>query len=330
MSIANNEVIIRMVGKLTLEFPDINQLKVREIIEDVLYKFDLVPQELGLVTSNDTIEKLQIYLVVKKLDGLSITTLKGYNSNLLIFANRLIKPLASITTMDLRMYLAQRCKKLMPTSTNEQIYILKSFFGWLNDEEYIITNPARKLKLTKEPVRLRQPLTEEQMEIFRQACITDRERAITEFLYSSACRLSDAVTISLEDINWEECTAVVIGKGNKEREIYFSIKAKILLKKYLKTRKGISNALFVGSKNPYSRLGGRSIEHEIATIKKRSGLGVNVFPHLFRHGKATDLSNSGTPIQIIKEILGHENISTTTIYAKVSKENIMHEYRRTS
>lgn len=329
MSIANNEVIIRLVGKLTLEFPDIDQLKVRRIAEDVLYKYDVIPQETGLVVS-DVEDKLIIYLACKKLDGLAKGTLKNYQNNLLTFSSMLIKPLASVTTMDLRMFLAQRCINLMPSSTNEQIYVLKSFFGWLNEEEYIPSNPAKKLKLTKEPVRLRQPLTEEQMEIFRQACITDREKALTEFIYSSACRLSDAVTISISDINWSECTAVVIGKGNKEREIYFSVKAKILLKKYLKTRKGTSDALFLTSKSPFTRLGARSVQREIKVILKRSGLNVNVFPHLFRHGKASDLSNAGTPIQIIQKILGHENISTTTIYAKVSKENILHEYRRTS
>jgi len=111
MSIANNEVIIRLVGKLTLEFPEINQFKVREIAEEVLYKYDIVPQETGLVTGNDTEDKLQIYLVVKKLDGLSIETLKGYNREISKFANMLRKPLATITTMDMRMYLAQRCKK---------------------------------------------------------------------------------------------------------------------------------------------------------------------------------------------------------------------------
>lgn len=330
MSIANDEIIIRLTGKLTMEFPDINQLKVRAIIEETLYKYDIFPQETALVTGNDTEEKLQIYLVCKKLDGLSKDTLKNYTNNLLIFSRYLRKPLANITTMDLRMYLAQRCKNMQPGSTNTMMYILRSFFTWLHDEGYIPENPSRRLKTTKEPIRLRQPLSEEQMEFFRESCITDREKALTEFLYSSACRLNDAYSLNISEIDWNECTATVIGKGNKERTIYFSIKAKILLQKYFKSRKGDSDALFITEKSPFRRLGKRSIERAIGKINERSGLTVNVFPHKMRHTKASDLANAGAPIQIIQGILGHSNITSTTIYAKTSKANMLHEYKRFS
>jgi len=329
MSIANNEIIIRLVGKLTMEFQDIDQLKVRRIVEEILYKYDIVPQENALVAS-DIEDRLIIYLACKKLDGLSVDTLKNYRREVLKFASHLIKPIASITTMDLRMYLAQRCKNLMPGSTNTLIYTLRSFFGWLNDERYIPENPAKRLKTTKEPIRLRQPLTEEEMEIFRQACINDREKALTEFLYSSACRLNDAYSLNISTIDWQECTATVIGKGNKERIIYFSIKAKLLLQKYFKSRKGASDALFITEKFPFNRLGKRSIERVIDKINTRSGLEVNVFPHKMRHTKASDLANAGAPIQIIQGILGHDNITSTTIYAKTSKINMLHEYKRFS
>ena len=154
---AKNEVVIKLVGKLSMEFEEIDQLKVRSIVEEVLYKYSILPEETGLVAS-DIEEKLQIYLASKKLDGLSVKTLKNYQYNLLIFANHLRKPLSTINTMDLRMFLAVRCKNMKATSVNGQISILKSFFGWLHDEEYIPKNPAKKLKQTKEPKRLRRPL----------------------------------------------------------------------------------------------------------------------------------------------------------------------------
>ena len=330
MSISNDEVIIRLVGKLTMEFPDIDQLKVRSIVEEVMYKYDVTPKETALTTSNDTEDKLIIYLAVRKLEGLSIDTLKNYNNELLKFSRYLRKPLANITTMDLRMYLAQRCKNLLPSSTNTQIYTLRAFFKWLYEEEYIPKNPSSRLKPTKEPVRIREPLKEEEMEIFRQACITDREKALTEFLYSSACRLNDAYSLSISQIDWNECTATVIGKGNKERMIYFSVKAKVLLQKYFSTRECESDALFMTEKAPFNRLGKRSIERAIGKIKARSGLTVNIFPHLFRHTKASDLANSGAPIQIIQGFLGHSVITSTTIYAKTSKANMLHEVRRFS
>jgi len=329
MSIANNEVIIRLVGKLTLEFPDIDQLKVRMITEEVLYHYDIVPQENALVAS-DIEDRLIIYLACKKLDGLSIKTLKNYRLELLKFASHLIKPIAAVTTMDLRMYLAQRCKNLKPSTTNTLIYTLRSFFKWLQEEDYIPKNPGLKLKATKEPIRERKPLSEENVEIFRQACITDREKAITEFIYSTGCRLSECEGVNIDHINWHERTLNVIGKGDKQREVCFSVKAKILMKKYLLSRKGSNEALFIITKKPYHRLGGRSIEREIKNIKVRSGLTEDIFPHIFRHSMATHCINAGMPIHILQELMGHTTVATTQIYAKVSKENIKHEFRKIS
>jgi integrase/recombinase XerD len=329
MSITNNEIIIRLVGKLTLEFPNINQLKVRSIAEEVLYKYDVVPQENALVAS-DMEDRIIIYLACKKLDGLSVETLKNYKSELIKFAGHLIKPIASIDTMDLRMYLAQRCKKLKSNSTNTVMCTLRSFFKWLHEEEYIPKNPAIKLKATKEPIRERKPLSEENVEIFRQSCITDREKAITEFIYSTGCRLSECKNVDVAHINWHERTLLVIGKGNKEREVCFSVKAKVLMKRYLLSRRGDCEALFITSKGPINRLGKRSIQREIKTIKIRSGLSVDIFPHIFRHSMATHCINAGMPIHILQELMGHTTVATTQIYAKTSKENIKHEFRKIS
>ncbi|NFM30654.1 integrase [Clostridium botulinum] len=328
-STSKEEVVIKLVGKLSLEFPDIDQLKARTIIEEVLYKYRVLPEETGLVTS-DIEEKLQIYLATKKLDGLSRKTLKNYEYNLLIFADHLRKPLGTITTMDLRMFLAVRCKNMKSTSTNGQISILKSFFGWLTDEEYIPKNPAKKLKQTKEPKRLRHAMTEEEIELLRQACKTEREKALIEFLITTGCRLSEVVGINKDDLNWNEMSLNVIGKGDKERKVYFSTKAKILLKKYLLTRKDNNEALFVTSKRPHGRLGGRSVQREIKKIADRTGINKSIYPHLFRHSFATEKINSGMPLPVLQHIMGHENPSTTQIYAELSEENIKHEYRKIS
>lgn len=328
-SSAKNEVIIKLVGRLSLEFPDIDQLKIREIAEGVLYKYDVFPQETGLITT-DVEEKLQLYLAVKKMDGLSPRTLKNYNYNLLIFASYIRKPLSTVTAMDLRMYLAQRCKNMKPGSVNAQIYILKSFFGWLYIEEYIPKNPTLKLKSTKEPKRLRKPLNDEEVELLRQACKTEREKAILEFLVSSGTRLSEIVGIDKSDINWHELSLNVIGKGNKERKVYFSVKAKILLKKYLDSRNDNCSALFVTSRRPHGRLGNRSIERDISKIAARAGFDKSVYPHLFRHSYASHNINAGMPLHILQKLMGHESADTTLIYAEISDENIQHEYKKLS
>lgn len=324
-----DEVVIKLVGKLSMEFPELDQLKIRNIAEEVLYKYDVAPTETALVVS-DVEERLQIYLATKKLDGLSLKTLKNYQYNLLIFASYLRKPLSTVDAMDLRMYLSQRCKNMKPSSMNGQISILKSFFGWLANEEYIPKNPTINLKQTKEPKRVRRAMSEEEIEILRQTCESSRELALTEFLITTGCRLSEVVKINIDDINWYEMSLFVIGKGDKERKVYFNTKAKILLKKYLESRNDNIPALFVTSKRPYKRLGGRSIEREISKIAKRAGFDKAVFPHLFRHSFATISLNKGLNLTALQHIMGHESPATTQIYAELNEENIKHEYKRIS
>ena len=326
---AKDEAIIKIVGKLTLEFNELDQLKVREIVEEVLYKYEVTSCETALVAT-DVEQRLQIYLACKKLDGLSETTLNNYKRELTIFAGYIKKPIATVNTMDLRMFLAVRCKNLKPGSTNTQMSVLKSFFGWLSDEEYIPKDPSKKLKQTKEPKRLREALSDEEVENLRQACKSDREKSLIEFLVSSGCRLSELTGINIEQINWYEMSLKVIGKGNKERKVFFSVKAKILLKKYLKDRKGNSEALFISIKAPYGRLGNRAVEHEIHKIAERANFDKAVFPHIFRHSYATHNLNAGMPLPILQKLMGHSSADTTMIYAEMSEENIQHEYRRIS
>jgi integrase/recombinase XerD len=326
---AKSEVIIKLVGKLTLEFPDMDQLKVRMIIEEVMYKYEVTSTETALVAS-DIEQRIQIYIACKRLDGLSEQTLKNYIQDLNIFASYIRKPIATVSTMDLRMYLATRCKNLKPSSTNTQMSILKSFFGWLHTEEYIPKDPSKKLKPTKEPKRLRHALTDEEIENLRQVCRTDREKSLLEFLVSTGCRLSEVTGINIDSINFYEMSLNVVGKGNKERKVFFNIKAKILLKKYLKSRKGNSEALFVSEKAPFARLGNRAVESAIHKIALRANFNKAVFPHIFRHSYATHNLNAGMPLPILQKLMGHSNADTTMIYAEMSEENIMHEYKRIS
>jgi len=333
---AKSEVIIKLVGKLTLEFPELNQLKVREITEEVLYKYEVTSLETALVAT-DVEQRLQIYIACKRLDGLSEKTLKNYKQDLMIFASYIRKPISNVNTMDLRMFLAQRCKNLKPSSTNTQISILKSFFGWLASEEYIPRNPAAKIKLTKEPKHLRHPLTDEEIENLRQACEElkkplekDRSKALLEFLNSTGCRLSEVTSINIIQVNWYEMSLNVIGKGSKERKVYFNVKAKVLLKKYLKDRKGTGEALFISLKAPYQRLGNRAVEHSINKIAKIANFQKSVFPHLFRHSFATHSLNAGMSLPVLQKLMGHSNADTTMIYAELSQENVQHEYKRIS
>jgi integrase/recombinase XerD len=330
MGVANNEIIIRLVGKLSLEFGDENQLKVRQIIEEVLYKFDVVPQETALTTVTDMEDKMQLYFIVKAQEGLSKTTLKDRRYQLAIFSSYMKKPLANVTVMDLRIFIATRCKNMKASSTNGQINVLKSFFGWLCIEEYIPKNPTLNLKQTKEPKRLRHPLTMDEVELLRQNCETLRESAILEFTYSTGCRLSEIVNVDKEDIDWNEMTLKVIGKGNKEREVCFNTKAKYLLREYILSRSDECPALFVSMKNPHGRLKQRAIECVIKKIAKRAQFTKSIYPHLLRHTIATHMLAAGMALHIVQALLGHEDPKTTQIYAETSKADVVHAYRMIS
>lgn len=233
-----DEIVVKIVGKATLECPEIDQIKLRNIVEEVLYDYDIQPKTKALVTMSDMPELIAMFLACKKLDGLSELTIKSYQWHLMRFARVVNKKVADVTTMDIRRFLAYLMQKLKlkDTSIETEKSILKSFFNWLEDEEYIVKSPARKIRPTKTGKRLRKALNIEELERLMDACKTPRQRALLEFLFSTGCRLSEVTNVNLSDINWSEKSLKVIGKGNKERKVLFSDKAKLYLKKYLASR----------------------------------------------------------------------------------------------
>jgi integrase/recombinase XerD len=320
----------KVLGKATLECPELNQLALRNILEEVLYDYELQPKTTALVPMADILDKIVMFLASKRLDGLSNVSIYNYGLHLRRFAQYTCKNVADITTMDIRRYLAHLMQQgLKNTSIETEKSIQKSFFNWLENEEYIIKSPARKIKPSKTEKRLRKALDDEELERLRDACSTPRQRALLEFIFSTGCRLSEAVNVDIADINWNECSLKVIGKGNKEREVQFSKKARLYLKKYIATRGDISNpALFITERKPYKRLGNRAVEREISKVAKLAGIDKAVYPHLLRHTMATMGLRSGASLQTIQTLLGHSSPNTTEIYAEISNESVKEEYRR--
>ncbi len=324
----NEEVTVKLVGKLTLKVPELDQLEIRNLIDEVLVNYELQPIEKHLVAS-DIEEKAQYFLATKKLEGASEKTLYNYGLTLRRLASIIHKPTASITVVDIRIFLAMISKDKTKGTMNTKISTLKSFFGWLENEEMIIKNPMKKIKGTKKEKHLRKALTQEELESLRDACKTTRQRSILEFLFSTGCRLQELVDVNIEDIKFDKGELNVIGKGNKERTVYLNAKAKLYLKKYLKERENRDNpALFITSKYPFSRMGGRSIEREINKITQVAGFDKSVYPHLIRHTTATLALKGGMSITSIQQILGHENLATTEIYAETDNTEVKHEYNK--
>ena len=328
---SNSEVITKLVGKFSLEFENIgiDQLKVRHIVEEVLYHYDVMTQETGLAIT-DIDDKLQLYLLVKQQEGHSKSTLKCRGYQLAIFARYLRKPLANVTLMDLRIYVAGRCKKMQPSSMNNQIAILRSFFSWLSVEDYIPKDPSINLKERKVPGRIREPLTLDEMELLRQTCTKLRDSLLVEFAYSTGCRVQEISDVDIKDLDFNDMSLHVIGKGDKEREVCFNVRTKFLLKKYLAERTDDNPALFVTEDYPYNRLGTRAIEKRITKIAKLAHFTKTVSPHVFRHTIATHLLAAGMPLHMVQIFLGHNDPKITQIYAITNVSNMKNEYRKLS
>ena len=281
-------------------------------------------------TRSDLRRRIKYYLGAKKIDGLSERTLKNYKANLESFAAKVEKSTAKITTDDIRGYIAylDETRHLKETSLQTHINTLRAFFGWLTVEEKIKKNPMAKIKSLKlDKKGARQALTVEELERLRDACRGYREKALVEFLVSSGCRLSEVAQLRAADLNLADRSVQVTGKGDKDRVVYFSVRARLMIEEYMMQRKD-GDGLFVSNKSPYEPLKPRAIQRIVRSLSERAGLEGRVHPHLLRHTFATHALNGGMDVTVIQRLLGHEDIATTQIYAELNEEGVRHQYNK--
>lgn len=321
------EQLLNQLVQVMTEFcPNIDPMQVRVRLAGLLAAYDIKP---AVITAGhpDIAEKARLFLAAKKLEGLSQYTLDGYALDLKIFGNYVQKPVEAITTADIRVFLGQ-FEHLKMSSIAKKLSVLKSFFSWLVEEEIIPRDPTRKIKPPKAEKRLPKALGIEELEMIREACRTPRERALVEVLYSTGCRLGEIHQLNRQDINWEQRSCRVVGKGSKEREVFFSWKAIHYLKKYLQSRDDAHPALFVTERKPIRRLSRRAIQREIKLIGERAGVQKNVHPHVYRHTFATLTLNQGADLVAVQSLLGHANPATTQVYAHLSNERRKEQYQK--
>lgn len=322
-------VIIKILSELQEKY-DVNNLIVKDILDRNLAEYTLYSNETSLMVS-DLGEKMTFFIGIKSLEGLSKQSLKRYQDELNMFSRYVVKPVSQVTVNDIRRYFAiiQQEKNYEKITMNGKLAVLRSFFGTLYKEEVIAKDPTVRLKNIKVDVKsLREHLTVEELEIVRNACIDIREKALVEFLYSTGCRVSEIVEAKLQDINWDSNSLVVHGKGDKYRTVYFSIKCKLYLKEYIKNRVDNNESLFVGERKPHDPLMKTGFEKIIKKIGKRADIKKEIYPHIFRHSMATHALQKGMDITIIQQLLGHEQINTTQIYAKNSNKQLQIAYEK--
>lgn len=269
------------------------------------------------------------YEVDRKLIGYSEHTLRGYKIQFnLLVKNLGDKEINQITLVELKEYLLKQAKHLMPSSLGHRIRFIRAFFRYLIDDGYIERNPAAKLREPKLGSRVPKAFNDEEVELLRDSCASLLEKALTELFYATGCRIGEVNRINKADIDWDRRSIMVIGKGNKQREVYFTTKCKVWLLKYLKSRTDDYEALFISQRKPIRRMSVDQLRYWVKKIAARSDVKVNVYPHRWRHSMATTMLNNGAPMEVIAANLGHARISTTMIYAQLSGERRRQEYNK--
>ena len=268
-------------------------------------------------------------MAAKRIEGCSEKSLKYYESTILALLADLGKDVKHIVTDDIRTYLTEyQARKQSSKVTIDNIRrILSSFFSWLEDEDYILKSPVRRIHKVKTGTNIKETYTDEALELMRDNCTELRDLAIIDMLASTGMRVGEMVLLNREDINFNERECVVFGKGDKERIVYFDARTKIHLLNYLNSRDDNNPALFVSLQKPYNRLQISGVEVRLRQYGKRLGLN-KVHPHKFRRTLATMAIDKGMPIEQLQQLLGHRRIDTTLQYAMVKQSNVKIAHRK--
>lgn len=314
------------------EFLDNNQrIKLKEILTEIClnYHIEILEQNQKKEIQKNNEEILNKFISSKEIECCSVRTLKYYKDNITKMLDTVNLPINEITTETLRNYLSN----YKNNSTAGMVTIdnirrtLSSFFAWLENEDYIIKSPVRRIHKVKATKKVKETLTDENLEKLRDTCSNVRDLAILELLISTGMRIGELTRLNISDMNFQERSCIVLGKGNAEREVYFSAKSKMYIKKYLETRTDNNEALFVSLIKPYNRLGISGIEIAIRNLRREANIN-KVHPHKFRRTMATMAIDKGMPIEQVQKLLGHIKIDTTMEYAMVNQNNVKNSHRK--
>ena len=269
------------------------------------------------------------FISSKQVEGCSDRTIKYYREIIEKFSNSFDKSIKQLTTDEIMTYLSKYKEDSSCSSTTiDNIRrVLSSFFSWLEDEDYIIKSPVRRIHKIKTATIVKEVLTDENLEKLRDECENIRDLSLLELLISTGMRVGELVNLNINDLNFEDRSCIVLGKGNKEREVYFDAKTKLHLKEYIDKRNDSNDALFVSMKEPHQRLSISGVELIVRTLGMNSNIN-KVHPHKFRRTLATMAIDKGMPVEQVQKLLGHVKIETTMHYALVNQSNVKISHRR--
>ena len=323
-----DELISEVVQRM-LPYLDNKQLAdLQSNLNQVLQRYD-VELIKGGNSENDSQELVEKFISAKRVEGCSEKTLKYYLATIEVMTSSLEKDVRTIQTEDLRKYLTDyQIQNDSSKVTIDNIRrILSSFFAWLEDEDYIIKSPVRRIHKVKTVSNIKETYTDEELEWMRDSCEDLRDLAIVDMLASTGMRVGEMVLLNRDDLNFNERECIVLGKGSKERMVYFDARTKLHLQEYLKGRVDDNPALFVTLRAPYKRIQIGGIESRLRELGKSLKIS-RVHPHKFRRTLATMAIDKGMPIEQLQRLLGHQRIDTTLQYAMVKQSNVKTAHRK--
>lgn len=324
------KIIKCILAKLSDSLDIKQQLRLEEVLKTVLERVIITPTESEeRQREQANCELLKAFMSAKKIEGCSEKTLCYYQSSIEALLNYEQKQISDIGTNDIRTYLAhyQEERGISRVTIDNLRRIFSSFFAWLEDEDYIAKSPVRRIHKVRTESLIKEVISDENMEVLRDSCHEIRDVAMIDLLASTGIRVGELVKINCEDIDFHERQCVVIGKGNKEREVYFNARTKIHLKRYIESRSDKNPALFVSLSSPHNRLTIGGIESRLRQLGKGAGLS-KIHPHKFRRTLATMAIDKGMPIEQVQRLLGHVKIDTTLHYAMVNQTNVKMAHRK--
>ena len=317
------EKMVNIMNEMA-EYLNISQLKkLQEVLLNHLA--DNAPRKETI--AND--EYLKLFLDAKRIEGCSERTIKYYRVTVEHMLAHISAPIRKITTDDMRSYLVDyqkinNCGKVTVDNVRRNI---SSFFSWLEEEDYILKSPMRRIHKIKTKTVVKEVISDETIELMRDHCTKIRDVAMIDMLYSTGIRVGELVNLNISDVNFQQRECIVYGKGDKERRVYFDAKTKIHLQRYLNSRNDNNPALFVTLDAPHNRLKISGVEIRLRKLGRSLGLS-RIHPHKFRRTMATSAIDKGMPIEPVQKILGHSQIDTTMQYAIVNQNNVKTSHQK--
>lgn len=312
-------ILNEMAGFLSIsQMKKLQEVLLKNLVDNTVKQRDI-----------SNLEYLKLFLAAKRIEGCSERTLQYYRVTVERLLQHVLTPIRKIATDEIREYLVEyqrvnNCSKVTVDNVRRNI---SSFFSWLEEEDYILKSPMRRIHKIKTKQQVKDIISDEAIERLRDHCKCNRDLAMIDLLYSTGIRVGELVNLNISDINFEERECVVFGKGDKERKVYFDAKAKLHLQDYLKKRTDSNPALFVTLDAPFDRLRISGVEIRIRELGRSVNL-EKIHPHKFRRTMATRAIDRGMPIEQVQKILGHSQIDTTMQYAIVNQTNVKTSHQK--